>query len=140
MAVNCFRNKKLWFTGHKVPIFAKVGSQKILTRGIDTRGWGPFVKMKFNISAVFCWRGLFSLEIFFRLETSTSTTSSLNEQLRKCSAYALKFLQCLEWSSFVRSSYHTLVWKNSRLPFLSLATTFSEFKRVFVYCLRKKSS
>ena len=65
------------------------------TSSIETKGWGPFVEMKLSISVVFCRTGLFLVEMFFRLETSTSTIASLNERFKNSIAKALNFLQFL---------------------------------------------
>ena len=61
------------------------------TSCVETKGWGPFVEMKLSISMVFCRSGLLSVEMFFRLETSTSTIASLNERFKNSNAKALNF-------------------------------------------------
>ena len=79
-------------TNHLVWLVVKCQSlpkwafKKTSTKFIATNGWGPFVEIKFNISTVDWLRGLLSVETFFRLETSTSTMPSLNEQFRKSKA------------------------------------------------------
>ena len=89
--------------------------RKSSTRFMATRGWGPFVEMKFNISTVDWFRGLLSVETLLRLETSTSTMPSLNERFRKSKANALNFFVCLKYFSLVSNSYHNSDWEMSVL-------------------------
>ena len=79
---------------------------KASTRFIDTKGWGPFVEIKFNIFVVFCKRGLLSVDVWFKFDTSTSTMASFKDLLRNFKANPLIFLHVEKYFSSVKSWYH----------------------------------
>ena len=88
-----------WFMV-KCQLLPKWASRTSSTKGSETKGCGPLVEMKFSISVIFCKSGRLSVEVLFKLLTSTSTMDSLNDRFKKHKANV--------WSDLHLSAAHTI--------------------------------
>ena len=120
----------------KCQLFPKWSFRNLCTRFMLTRGWGPFVEMKFNILVDSVESGRLSVDVSLRLATSTSTTASFSDLFRNFRAKPLTSLQCRYMVSSVKSLYQISLWQISSgfCAFaLSCFVTSSAFSHSVIY-------